>query len=423
MIIKGFSITGGQRHAAHLLRSDENEHVSVQEIRGFVSDDLRGALKEAESIARGTKCKQHLFSCAFSPPESAALSSPQFLHAVDRTEQALGLEGQPRAVVFHEKDGRRHAHCVWSRIDAQTMTAKQLSHWKTKLSDVSRELHREFGIELPRGLVDKRERDPLNFSHAESQAAKRAGDDPRWLKSVVQACWASSDTSKGFEAALSEESILLAQGDKRGFVVVDYDGSVHALPRVLGIKTKEVKAKLGDGPLRSVADAKKELAAKLGGGEIKAKIKAARERFAERQTTLKKFGAEMTHLHRGEREKLAGAHSAQWIKATQERQARLPRGLRGLWSWITGESARIKANNETEARAQAARQAREREELIARQSEERRILTAKIKELRKAQAHELIRLRRELAPLIALRRAAPPKQDVLAARLGLKLDR
>lgn len=32
-------------------------------------------------------------------------------------ERKLGLEGQPRAIVFHEKEGRRHAQAIWSRID------------------------------------------------------------------------------------------------------------------------------------------------------------------------------------------------------------------------------------------------------------------------------------------------------------------
>lgn len=422
MIIKGFTITRGGTHAAHLLKTEDNEHVLVHEVRGFIADDLDGAFRESQAIARGTKCRQHLFSCAFSPPDSSPLSADQFLHAIDRTEEALGLGGQPRAVVFHEKDGRRHAHCVWSRIDAESMTARQLSHWKTKLGEVSRALHRDFGIEMPRGLANKAERDPLNFSQAESQAAKRAGDDPRWLRSIVQECWASSDSRLGFEAALSEKSLQLAQGDKRGFVVLDYTGTVHSLPRLLGIKTKEVKARLGDTPARTLEEAKKQLDASLG-KEARAKIKESRERFSKRQTALKNYGLEMTHLHRDERAKLAGAHSAQWTKATQERQARLPRGLKGLWSWITGESARIKANNEAEARAQAARHAREREELGARQREERRVLTAKIHELRKSQAQELLRLRRALAPHITLRRAAAPKQDVLGARLGLKLER
>ncbi|MEQ3673021.1 hypothetical protein [Pseudophaeobacter sp.] len=65
-----------------------------------------------------------------------------FEKAVPAAEQKLGLTGQPRAIVFHEKLGRRHAHCVWSRIDADQMKAIKLSHYKRKLMDVSRELYR-----------------------------------------------------------------------------------------------------------------------------------------------------------------------------------------------------------------------------------------------------------------------------------------
>lgn len=38
-------------------------------------------------------------------------------------------------MVFHEKEGRRHARAVWSRIDAETMTAKQLSFFKGTLTE------------------------------------------------------------------------------------------------------------------------------------------------------------------------------------------------------------------------------------------------------------------------------------------------
>jgi hypothetical protein len=38
--------------------------------------------------------------------------------AIERIEERLGLQGQPRAIVIHEKNARVHAHCVWSRIDA-----------------------------------------------------------------------------------------------------------------------------------------------------------------------------------------------------------------------------------------------------------------------------------------------------------------
>lgn len=98
MIIKGFSITAGQRHAAHLLRTDENEHVFVHEVSGFVASDLHGAFKESESIARGTTCQQHLFSCAFAPPESASLCFPYgcaILAMADRFFNAFGGRRPP----------------------------------------------------------------------------------------------------------------------------------------------------------------------------------------------------------------------------------------------------------------------------------------------------------------------------------------
>jgi hypothetical protein len=423
MIVKGFAISRGSTHATHLMRTDENEHVALHEVRGFVASDVHGAFKEAQAVARGTKCKQHLFSCVFSPPDSARLSTVQFIHAIDKTEEALGLGGQPRVVVFHEKEGRPHAHCVWSRIDADTMKARQLSHWKVKLGDVSRALHQEFGIEMPRGLKNKQERDPLNFSQAEWQMAKRNGENPQWLKGTVQECWKRSDNRASFEKALGEHSLFLAKGDRRGIVVVDLNGYAQPVSRLLGGKTKDVRAKLGDAPIeRSVAEVQKLLAERKT-ATVLARVESSRVRFLKRQTALRAVGTEMTHLHRDERAKVSGIQAAQWARSTLERQARLPRGLRGLWSWVTGETARIKANNENEARAQAARHAREREELAARQREERRVLQEKIKGLRKEQARELLALRRELAPHLQITRISGPRQDVLAARLGLKLER
>ncbi|WP_256923966.1 hypothetical protein [Sphingomonas sp. IBVSS2] len=46
MILKASQRGGGMALAAHLLKA-ENEHVEIHEIRGFVSDDLKGAMKEA----------------------------------------------------------------------------------------------------------------------------------------------------------------------------------------------------------------------------------------------------------------------------------------------------------------------------------------------------------------------------------------
>lgn len=55
---------------------------------------------------------------------------------------------------------------------------------------------------MPRGLEDRRLRDPLSFTRQEWQQARRAGLDPKELKSVFQHAWKSSDSRAAFEQAL-----------------------------------------------------------------------------------------------------------------------------------------------------------------------------------------------------------------------------
>ncbi|WP_066769237.1 relaxase/mobilization nuclease domain-containing protein [Sphingobium sp. CCH11-B1] len=119
MILKASQRGGATALGQHLLKT-ENEHIEIHEIRGFVSDDLMGAMKETQAVAKGTRCKQFLFSVSLNPPQSADVGIDAFESAIDRIEQANGLSGQPRMIVFHEKEGRRHCHAVWSRIDADT---------------------------------------------------------------------------------------------------------------------------------------------------------------------------------------------------------------------------------------------------------------------------------------------------------------
>jgi hypothetical protein len=126
MILKASQRSGAKQLGTHLLRTDENEHVELHEISGFVSETLQGAMSEAYALSKGTKCKQFLFSVSLSPPANESVRVEVFEKAVNEIEERLGLKGQPRIIVFHEKEGRRHAHAVWSRIDSETMTAKHL---------------------------------------------------------------------------------------------------------------------------------------------------------------------------------------------------------------------------------------------------------------------------------------------------------
>ncbi len=260
MILKASQRSGGTQLAIHLLKTDENEHVEIHEVSGFMSDTPMEAFNEAYAISRGTKCKQFLFSLSLSPPENESVPVEIFEKAIADIENKIGLTGQARVIVFHEKEGRRHAHCVWSRIDVEKMKAINLPYFKLKLRDISRELYLEHGWQMPRGLVNSIERNPLNFNQAEWQQAKRTKQDPRAIKEAFQDCWAISDSRAAFASALEERGYYLAKGDRRGFVAVDWRGETYAVSRWVGIKTKDVKAKLGDfEKLPSVEEAKKKI--------------------------------------------------------------------------------------------------------------------------------------------------------------------
>lgn len=261
MILKASQRSGAAQLGQHLLKTEENEHVEVHEVRGFMSENVMGAMKEAQAMAKGTRCKQYLFSVSLNPPETENVAIEVFEGALASIEDKLGLRGQPRMVVFHEKEGRRHAHAVWSRIDAETMTAKQLSFFKSKLREVSKQLYLENGWKMPSGLMDSKARDPRNFTLDEWQQAKRAGLDAKSVKGIVQECWAVSDNAQTFAHALEERGLYLAKGDRRSHVAVTYEGEVFALSRLIGVKAKDVTARLGKADtLRSVEETKAHIA-------------------------------------------------------------------------------------------------------------------------------------------------------------------
>ncbi len=219
----------------------------VHDVSGFMADDIRGAFEEVEALAKGTRCQKPLFSLSLSPPKDANASAKDFEKAIARTEKALGLSGQPRVIVFHEKGEHRDRHChvVWSRIDATQMKAIPLPFNRLKMRDVSRELFIEHGWDVPRGLINTQERNPLNYTLEQYQQAKRSGRHAEDVKADLQAAWATSDTRASFEHALQDKGFRLARGDRRGFIVVDHQGEVMSLPRWLGVKTKAVRERLG----------------------------------------------------------------------------------------------------------------------------------------------------------------------------------
>jgi len=397
MILKASQRSGAKQLGLHLMKTEENEHVEIHEVSGFVADDLMGAMKEAHALSLGTKCKQFLFSVSLNPPSTESVRVEVFEKACDVIEERLGLVGQPRMIVFHEKEGRRHAHAVWSRIDAETMTAKPLPFFKRTLNAIAKELYLENGWKMPDGFRDSELRDPRSFTLDEWQQAKRAGLDAREVKSTIQECWAVSDNAPAFAKALEERGLFLAQGDRRGHVAVSIEGEVFAIARMVGAKTKEVAARLGDPKqLRTVADTVRHIGEAVA-PRLSRHISEAKRIAHNAMKPLNVRKQLMKDTHAQERKLLADKQRERHLLEQRARSARVRTGAKGVWDIMTGRHFKVRKQNEMEAFFGLQRDRAQRHDLISAQLKERQGLQREIVSLRERSARQVLGLYRDAA--------------------------
>ena len=55
MILKASQRGGAAQLGRHLLKTGENEHIDVHEVRGFACEDVPGAMQEVNAVAKGTR--------------------------------------------------------------------------------------------------------------------------------------------------------------------------------------------------------------------------------------------------------------------------------------------------------------------------------------------------------------------------------
>jgi len=409
MILHGNPRGGSSQLAAHLLRMDENEHVEVHEVRGFVASGLKDALHEAYAVSRATRCRQFLYSLSLNPPQNEDVSISIFQAAISEVEARLNLIGQPRIIVFHEKEGRRHAHCVWSRIKLDTMKAINLPFTKRKLRGLSQELFAEHGWQMPAGLIDYEARSPMNFTHSEWQQAKRQGADIREIKEMFRQLYAASDSRQAFSAALEERGYLLAQGDRRGFVAVDCHGEVHSVARYTGVRTRETNAKLGDpSELQSVDEARHSIGTRML-PVLKTHFDEIKSEYAERLAVVEKSRLAMVDRHRNERARLQNLQQERAQAEQAERKGHFRTGIRGLWDRLTGKHAQTRRENEQHLSAANERAHLQQQTLQESQLSARRTLQKRILELREERRIELLAVRDDAAYYRQLRDSSGPE--------------
>lgn len=245
MIIKGQSRSGSRQLGSYLSKPGKNEEIRTLEIRGTVAQDIPGAISEMGAHALGTKCEKPLYHAMINPEPPHRLSDDQCREAVDVLEEKLGLIGHPRVVVMHEKLGRQHLHVAWSRTDLENMTAVSDSHNYRKHEEAARELERRFGHDHVQGVHHERgdqERPDRSPSRREMKQQERTGISGKQVKLEVTDLFKESDNAESFRAALEDRKYMLAQGDRRDFVIVDKRGGIHSLARRIdGVSAKELR--------------------------------------------------------------------------------------------------------------------------------------------------------------------------------------
>lgn len=421
MILKGNQRGGGADLALHLMNAHDNERIEIAGIRGTVADDLYGAFSEFEAIAAGTRCKKPLYSLSINPSEP--LTREQYTAAIDRIEEGLGLSGQPRAVVFHVKHGREHCHVVWSRIDPQSMRAVHIAHDRMKLRTLSRELAREFGLELPEGIAQdrggEREKEP-DITLAEKAQAAKSGIGPEERKAAVTEAFRRSDSAEAFRAALAEKGYILAQGDQRGYVLVDRDGDVHSLARQIpGVRKREIKRLLEAIPadrLATVPQAKDQMRQRQKAisdavrdrvnERMKEAVRQLAEKQAKRKSPLDLERQKLEVLHRSERLAL---HAAQKVEM-EKPFARAAAMVFGLFSRLPSLRSVLKPIYRSRLNP-IERQKNERAALQQRHTREREMIARKEAILKKLDAKERLSLQTNLRRTIRLEEIAKREQS------------
>ena len=408
--------------ADHLLNGDQNDHVTVHEVSGFVSLDLKGALKEAYAISLATKCRQHLFSLSLNPPEQADVPVEDFEEAINTIEDKLDLKGQPRAIVFHEKLGRRHCHVVWSRIKADTLTAVNMSHFKHKLMRVSKGLFLKHGWDLPAGFK-KQQADPLNLSRQEYRQSLRVAQDSKALKRVFNEAWEQSDSKATFAHALEEHGFLLARGDRRGFVAVDLQGKVYALSRWMTATTRQLKERLGKPSDLPTIDQAKAFMAERMTDNLRRYQEAITKRHAARRAPLVQELKTLVRQQRKERKILLKHQSQREVAEARARLARYARGgIAGLWEQASGKRKERQKQDILAIEEAIKRDRAEMHRLIRKHLVERRQLEQTLRFYKQAEIRDQLRLQRELAQYISTGTEPKPPEPKQADSLTEKIE-
>ncbi|WP_366555201.1 hypothetical protein [Aquibaculum sediminis] len=271
MIIKSTRIradSGHQAVAAHVLRGKDNEKVT--RLRG--ADPL---LADAVADARAWQRRYALRHFSVNP--DAPLERREAVGVFQSLADEFGFDLQRCLIVEHQKPRARNAgfgqhwHLLVPEVDPLTWRVLCSSHSYLRQEKIARRAELRFGHKLTRGrhntavvaaleaegrttAAQKLEQGGLTsgplpqaaYTSDQHQAAKRDGLSLPQARAAVKAAWEASDSAQALTAALAEQGLGIAPGDKPGtWIVTHSDGRVlGALHRFAGVRKAAVQHRM-----------------------------------------------------------------------------------------------------------------------------------------------------------------------------------
>jgi hypothetical protein len=243
--------------ASHLTNTEENERAELREIRGLDAGNVREALEEMQRLAHvNPRVKNFMHHADFNPRRDEVLTDAERDRAIEIYEERRGIpENTPRVVMEHIKEGRKHWHVIWLRVDengrafSDSLSAK-VAH------EAAREIERELGHEKVIGPYDREQGTPRpprrDLKPWEMYRGIKTNIDPRDVTAEITDLRQQCADGIEFHAALEKRGYILARGDKiiagaPALMLIDPAGSAHHLTRRIdGMNSKQVNEFMRD---------------------------------------------------------------------------------------------------------------------------------------------------------------------------------
>lgn len=371
----GRSFKGAGLYFLHDKEAETAERVAFTQTHNLPTDDPhaamdwmawtalhQGEIKDGAGVQRtGGDCARPVFhySLAWHPDETPDES--HMLGCARDTLELLGLIRHEAVVVAHRDQEHPHVHVIANLVHPETGRTHDPGLYKAKLSEWAEAYEQEHGLHCAQRAANREAR--------QERQAEREAEPALSKKEVLQQLYAMSDDFETFQGALEHAGYRLAQGDRRGLVLVDPNGEVSSLSRQLD---KEQRAQLRD-QLKDM-----DVSSLPGVDETRANMQQAGDDQAEgedrplrqdqtgeddhalrlaalQDRQLAELGDFYTRLH-DERTQMQNALAQRYgapLAQQRERAAELERALdhatgpRGLMRGLTGQAQRDAAELET----------------------------------------------------------------------------